>query len=246
MFTWDGMAWVLTAADLYRFSVTETLGLDRSWPLRPFKFSPPYIAADYSGRATGSQVNLIYDRQVLDLTSTPGGISVIRDDPDTSFCWFGTSQNSLVFDRRDNRSLAVVQADGAVRDIYLPPNSLNAYVLSDGTITVADRRTFFRRDEIALDGDYVYASGEEMYVLDRADRSLLHVVDGYRTMIYQSLRLPVTPTDAASDGDRLFLLGGAEGAIAIYANRPSTERLPRSVNRHVWDTDADRRSGSHR
>lgn len=246
VFTWDGAAWVLSAYDLYRFGVGETLGLDRSWPLRPFKFHPPYVAADYVSGGGGSQVHVMYNKQLLDLTSTPGQIGVIRDDPDTSYCWFGTTQNALVFDRRDNRSSAVVPVDGTARDIYLPPGSLNGYICGEGSLTVADRRNFFRQNEIALDGDFVYVSGEELYLLDHADRSLLYVVDGYRAMVYQRLRLPVTPTDAASDGERLYLLGGAEGALAIYSNFPATERLPRSTDRNVWDSEADRRCGEHR
>ena len=74
----------------------------------------------------------------------------------------------------------------------------------------------------------------------------LIVADGLRAMTYQELYLPLVPTDAASDGERLFLLGSAQGALAIYVNRIDTARLPRRLDRRVWDTDADRRSGYHR
>jgi hypothetical protein len=92
----------------------------------------------------------------------------------------------------------------------------------------------------------VYVAGDELFLGDSRNKQRLIVADGYRGMVYQEIDLPLTPSDAVADAERLFLLGSAEGAIAVYVNRVDTSRLPRTPDRQAWDTDADRRVGTHR
>jgi len=246
LFTLDQDAWVFAPTELYRLSIGETIGLSRTFSARPFKISPPFVATDGFSRRTGSIINLLSQDRLLDILSTQGEIRVMRQDPDTANIFIGTSRNVYVFALASSRQKYIIPVEEGVDDIYLPAGSIHGYLASPEKITIFDRETLFRRDEIEVGGSFVYVSGNELFLRDRSDPRKLIVADGYRGMIFQELTLPVIPTDAASDSERLFLLGGTEGALAVYVNRVDTARLPRSPDRQAWDPDADRRSKTHR
>jgi hypothetical protein len=151
-----------------------------------------------------------------------------------------------VFERKNASERSTIPLGDSVDDIYLPGGSIHGYITTAGMVSIVDRGTLFRRDEIRAGGEFVYVWGDDLYLRDKDERHKLVVADGLLGMTFQELYLPLVPTDAASDGERLFLLGAAQGALAIYVNRIDTARLPRSPDRRVWDTDADRRSGYHR
>jgi len=246
LFTVGNEAWALAPSELYRFSVSDNIGLSRTYTVRPFKISMPYVASDGFASQRGSIVNIVSRDQLLDIFSTPGEIRVIRQDPDTNYTYIGTSRDVYVLLRGTSRQRSVIPVNDEVDDIYLPAGSNQGYIATREKIAIFDRESLFRRDEINTGGSFVYVSGDELYLRGTKNSRRLIVADGYRAMTYQEISLPVEPTDAASDGERLFLLGGTEGALAIYVNRVDTGRLPRSPDRKVWDTNADRRTGTHR
>ncbi|MEA1996162.1 MAG: hypothetical protein U9N45_00920, partial [Gemmatimonadota bacterium] len=246
LFTFGKRAWVLGTHELYSFPVDETVGLTHTYSARPFKISPPYVATDGFSRDRGSELKLISRDRLGDVFTTRGEIRLLRQDPDTTYTWIGTSREVYIFNNKTSRQRSLVSVTEEVREIYLPPGSIHGYIATRDKTYIVDRETLFRRDEIDVGGDFIYASGDELFLRDPYDPRRMIVADGYRGSLFQELTLPLVPTDAASDGDRLFLLGGAQGAIAVYVNRINTARLPRRLDRRVWDTDADRRSGTHR
>lgn len=239
-------AWALSASDVFRFEIAGSVGIRSSYQLRAFKFAPPFVAADYRENFSGSLIHVISRDRVLDLTSIPGAVNVVRQDPDTSYYYFGTDRGVRVFDRRDGRALSVIAPASPADDIYLPSGSPHGYMTGGGRLNVFDRQTLFERDRVEVDGRFVYVSGDYLFLADNLDPRLFYVVDGYRGSLYQQTSLPVIPTDAVADQDRIFLLGGTDGAIAVYVNYIAAERLPRTPDRHVWDSGADRRTGVQR
>ena len=244
--TFDEEVFALAPNELYRFSVKETVGLSRTYSTRPFKVAPPYVASDGFARTRGSVLEFLTRDRLVDVYTTRGPVQVIRQDPDTTYTWIGTTSGVHVFDRKTAQERSTIPVRGNVDDIYLPEGSIHGYIATAGMVSIFDRESLYRRDEIRVGGEFVYGLGDDLYLRDRNDRRKLVVADGLRGMAFQQLDLPLVPTDAASDGERLFLLGSAQGALAIYVNRIDTARLPRSPDRRVWDSDADRRSGYHR
>jgi len=244
--TYDEEVFALAPTQLYRFSVSETVGLSRTYSTRPFKVNPPYVASDGFAPTRGSVLEFLTRDRLVDVYTTMGPVRVIRQDPDTTYTWIGTTSGVHVFERKTARERSTIPVRDYVDDIYLPRGSIHGYVVTAGMVSVVDRETLFRRDEISAGGEFVYVSGDDLYLCDQDDPHKLVVADGLRGMIFQELSLPLVPTDAASDRDRLFLLGATQGALAIYVNLIDTARLPRSPDRRVWDTQADRRSGYHR
>ena len=238
--------YVLARSELYRFGVEENIGLSRTWPARPFKCEPPWLADDGLYETRGSQLRYIGRDRLVDVFNTRGELSVIRLDPDTCYAWVGSPGFVNVFDSKRAEQLSQIAVRGEVRDLYLPSGLPDAYVLDSEQLLIVDRRSLFRRDDISVSGEFVYAYGEGLFLQDHADPRKLQVADGLRGMLYQEIDLPLVPTDAASDGERLFLVGGTQGAIAFYANRIDPARLPRSADRSIRDDSADRRLGYHR
>ncbi|HLA41279.1 MAG TPA: hypothetical protein VJ417_14860, partial [Candidatus Glassbacteria bacterium] len=213
---------------------------------RPFKCVPPWLADDGLYATRGSQLRYIGRERLVDIFNTRGELSVLRLDPDTSFAWIGSPGFVNVFDSQRAEQLSQIPVKGAVLDIYLPARHSNAYIAGPEEVMIVDRRTLFRYDNLAVGGEFVYAWQEGLFLRDLADPRKLYVADGLRGMLFQEIDLPLVPTDAASDGERLFLVGATQGAIAFYANRIDTARLPRSPDRSVRDGEADRRLGYHR
>ncbi|OGG05243.1 MAG: hypothetical protein A3F83_14795 [Candidatus Glassbacteria bacterium RIFCSPLOWO2_12_FULL_58_11] len=230
----------------YRFTASESPGLNRSWSVRAFKFNLPFMADEGFSRNRGSLLKFVGRDRLDDVFTTNGEIRVIRNDPDTTFTWIGVPSSVYVFDRRNVQQRSSITLQGPVEDICLPRGSANGYIATPETVQIIDRGNFFRYAEIEAGGEFVYAGGDDLFLRDMRDRRRLVVADGQRGMIFQELSLPLAPTDAATDGVRLFLLGSAEGALAIYVNLINAARLPRSPDRQAWDPDADRRAGFHR
>ena len=246
LITYGKEVFALAPTELYRFSAEETAGLSRTYSTRPFKVDPPYVASDGFARSRGSVLEFLTRDRLVDVYTTRGPVRVIRQDPDTTYTWIGTTSGVHVFERNTARERSTVPVSDYVDDIYLPGGSVHGYVATAGMVSIVDRETLFRRDEIKAGGEFVYVFGDDLYLRDKEDGRKLVVADGLRAMNFQELYLPVVPTDAASDRDRLFLLGAAQGALAIYVNLIDTALLPRSPDRRVWDTEADRRSRYHR
>ena len=246
LITHNEEVFALAPSELYRFSVKEMVGLSRTYSTRPFKVAPPYVASDGFTRTRGSVLEFLTRDRLVDVYTTRGPVRVIRQDPDTTYTWIGTTNGVHVFERKKATERSTIPVSDGVDDIYLPGGSIHGYITNSGMVSIVDRETLFRRDEIRVGGEFVYVWGDDLYLRDKDERHKLVVADGLRGMTFQELYLPLVPTDAASDGERLFLLGAAQGALAIYVNRIDTARLPRSHDRRVWDTDADRRSRYHR
>jgi hypothetical protein len=240
-------AWAFFPAELYRFSLDEN-GPSNSfgYSARPYKMSRRYLASGGFGRSRGSELYWVADNRLVELMPTRSEVQVIRHDPDTTYTYIGTSDNLYIFERGHTTQRSIVTlADGAL-DIYLPSNSAQAFVAGREGITVVNRESLFKWDDIGRGGSFVYVGGDDLFLRDFNNGRKLYVADGYRGMIFQEIDLPLTPTDAVADQERLFLVGAAEGAVAVYVNWVDTSRLPRSPDRRAWDPDADRRASTHR
>ncbi len=244
----DGkQAWAFFPAELYRFSPEKDGPISsRGYTVRPYKMTQRYLASDGFSRSRGSELYWVGNDRMVELPPTRSEVQVIRADPDTSYTYIGTSDNLYIFERGYTRQKSIVRLPDGAEDIYLPRNSAQAYISSGNKVTIVNRETHFRWDEIEPGGSFVYVAGDELFLRDFRNRQRLIVADGYRGMVYQEIDLPLAPADAAADGERLFLMGAAEGAVAVYVNRVDTSRLPRRPDRQAWDTDADRRTGTHR
>ena len=247
LFTVNKQAWAFFPAELYRFSLDES-GPSNSfaYTARPYKMSRRYLASSGFRRFRGSELYWAADNRLVELMPTRSEVQVIRHDPDTSYTYIGTSENLYVFERGHATQRSIVSLGDGAMDIYLPLSSEQAYIAGKHEITIVNRQTLFRWDNIERGGSFVYVGGDDLFLLDYNNRRKLHVADGYRGIVYQELDLPLIPTDAVADQERLFLVGAAEGAVAVYVNWVDTSRLPRSPDRQAWDPDADRRAGTHR
>jgi len=247
LFTEEKQAWAFFSRELFRYSLGDGGPLNsQGYTVRPYKMSRRYLASDGFTRHRGSELYWVGNDRLVELLPTRGEVQVIRADPDTGYTYIGTSDNLYVFERGYTRQKYILPLDYGVEDIYLPGRSAQAYIAGRDRVTIVNRETFFRFDEIEPGGSFVYVGGDGLFLRDFRDGRRLIVADGYRGMVYQEIELPLIPTDAVADDQRLFLLGAAEGALAVYVNRVETSRLPRSPDRQAWDPDADRRSGTHR
>ncbi len=247
LFAEEKHAWAFFPEELYRFSLEETgLMNSQGYTARPYKMIHRYLASDRFRRYRGSELFWVANDRLIELPPTRSEVRVMRADPDTSYTYIGTADNLYIFDRGYTRQKSIVRLTDGVEDIYLPRNSAQAYIAGRNRVTIVNRETLFRWDEIKPGGSFVYVAGNELFLRDFHNRQRLIVADGYRGMVYQEIDLPLDPSDAVADVERLFLLGSAEGAIAVYVNRVDTSRLPRTPDRQAWDTDADRRVGTQR
>ncbi|MBN2288636.1 MAG: hypothetical protein JXQ83_04840, partial [Candidatus Glassbacteria bacterium] len=247
LFSDDKQVWAFFQDELYRYTLGGGgLMSSRGYSVRPYKMSRRYLASDGFRRYRGSELFWVSDERLVELPPTQGEVRVMRHDPDTTYTYVGTDNNLYVFERGYTRQRSVVSLDEGVEDIYLPAKSAQAYIAGRDRITIVNRETLFRWDDIDRGGSFIYAGGDDLFLRDSRNPRRLVVADGYRGRVFQEIDLPLTPTDAVADQERLFLLGAAEGAVAVYVNRVDTSRLPRSPDRQAWDTDADRRAGTHR
>ena len=242
----DGLAFVMTERELCTFSSGGNVGLDRTWSARPARFSPPWLADDGFTRARGSQLIYATKDRLHDVFTTSGEISAIRNDPDSTLSWIAAGGELYVFDSEKIQLLSSFHLHYSIVDIILPPRGQNAYAVATDQVVAIDRKTLLRYDEIRAGGYPVYAREDDLYLLHPDYNRRLIVADGIRGDVFQEVELPLTPTDAAASDERLFLLGAAQGAVAIYVNRIDSARLPRSADHRVWDSNADRRAGYHR
>ncbi len=239
-------AYIVAERELYSFTVDDNVGLDRSWSVRPVRLSPPWLAAESFSRGRGSLLKYVTSDRLLDVFTTRGDISVIRNDPDTTFSWVAAGGALYVFDSERVRMLTSFNLRWNIVDIVLPPRGRNAYAVTTDQVLAIDRKSLLRHDDIRVGGEVVYAHGDNLFLMHPDYSRRMVVADGERGGVFQELELPVVPTDAAASSERLFLLGATQGAIAIYVNRIDAARMPRSDDRRAWDTQADSRAGYHR
>ncbi|MEA2062196.1 MAG: hypothetical protein U9P14_00735, partial [Gemmatimonadota bacterium] len=247
LFTGKKKAWAFFPSELALFSLGEKeLAWLRGFTVRPYKMTRTYLASDGFHRFRGSELFWIAGDRLVELTSTRETVGAMREDPDTNYTYIITGRTLHVFEEGQVAPRSVVRLSGPVEDVYLPAGSEHAYLAGPGQVAIVHRESLYRWDKIEPGGSFVYVHGDELFLRDGRNRRRLVVADGYRGSVYQQIDLPLVPTDAAADHERLFLLGGAQGAVAVYVNRVDTRRLPRNRDRHAWDTDADRRAGTHR
>ncbi|GAG49315.1 unnamed protein product, partial [marine sediment metagenome] len=148
----------------YRFSVKEIVGLSRTYSTRPFKVNPPYVASDGFTRTRGSVLEFLTRDRLVDVYTTSGPVRVIRQDPDTTYTWIGTTNGVHVFERKNASERSTIPVGDSVEDIYLPGGSIHGYITTAGMVSIVDRRTLFRRDEIKVGGEFVYVWGDDLYL----------------------------------------------------------------------------------
>ncbi len=239
-------AYVMAENELYRYNVDDNVGLDRSWSVRPKRFIPPWLAAENFSPGRGMLLKYVRRDRLLDVFTTRGDISAIRNDPDTTLSWVAAGGALYVFDTGTAKMLATFRLRWNIIDIVLPHLGRNAYAVTTDQVVAFDRRTLLRYDDVSAGGEVVYSRGDDLFLMHPDYPRTLVVVDGQRGRVYQELELPVVPTDAVASGERLFLLGATQGALAIYVNIVKSARLPRSDDRGAWDPQADSRAGYHR
>ncbi|MBW7997467.1 MAG: hypothetical protein FVQ81_13010 [Candidatus Glassbacteria bacterium] len=242
----EDTAYVLAEREMYSFTLDDNVGFDRTWSVRPARFSPPWLAADGFSPGRGSLLKYVAGTRLLDVFTARGDISVIRNDPDTTLSWVAAGGTVYVFDSVKAQLLTSYNLRWNILDIILPAFGRNAYAVATDQVVAFDRRTLLRYDDIRAGGQPVYARGDYLFLLHPDFNRRLVVADGTRGDVYQELELPLVPTDAAASDERLFLLGAAQGSIAIFVNWIDSARLPRSADGRVWDPQADRRAGYHR
>ncbi len=246
IFTFEDRAWVFAPDYLFQFATDRSLRLVSSYPVRGYRMSLPFVAVERSvRRGGGAELNLISNDRLVDVASTRSEVTVMRDDPDTNSTYIGTRETVYVYES-NGRLKATIPLPAPAADLYLPLLGPRGYVATPEYLAIVDRQSLFRYDEVQVGGSFIYVAGDDLFLRRFDDPRRMAVADGYRGMLYEELELPLVPTDAASDGESLFLLGGAEGAVAIYVNMVDVSRLPRATDRQAWDHGADRRTGTHR
>ncbi len=242
----DGPAYVLTEREICGLGAGNNVGLDFTWSARPSRFNPPWLASDGFSPGRGSVLRYASGGRMHDVFTAHGDISAIRNDPDTTFSWLAAGANIYVFDSQRANLLSSYSLRWDIIDIVLPRWGRNVYAVTTDQVVAFDRKTLLRYDEIRAGGEVVYAHGDDLFLMHPDYTRRMVVADGLRGGVFQELDLPLVPTDAAANQERLFLLGATQGALAIYVNRIDSARMPRSHDRSARDTQADRRVGYHR
>ena len=245
----EGSAWVLAPDRLYRFAIGgEGPGRSTTFTARPYKVYENYVASDGFNRNRGGELFYAGSTNLFELSFSRDKFEVMRSDPDTNYVYIGAGDRVYVVEKGAIGQRSIISIQDGLRDIYVPQGSINGYIAGNEKVTVFNRESLFQSDDVEdAGGDIVYVSGDDLYIrgLDEKKHTLT-VVDGYRGSIYEQSELPIVPSDAFSDNDRLFLVGSAEGALGVYVNYVDTRRLPRNAQRDAWDFSADNRIGNHR
>ena len=241
-----GPAYVLTEREVCSIRAGNNVGLDNTWSARPARFNPPWLASDGFSPGRGSLLMHTTGSGIRDVFTAHGSIEAIRNDPDTTFSWVAAGGDIYVFDSQRTNLLSSYSLRWNIVDIVLPHWGRNVYAVTTDQVVAFDRKTLMRYDDISVGGQVVYAHGDDLFLMHPDYPRRMVVADGYRGGVFQELELPVVPTDAAANNERLFLLGATQGALAIYVNRIDSARMPRSNDRSARDTQADRRAGFHR
>jgi hypothetical protein len=232
--------------EMYSFTIDDNVGLDRVWSVRPFRLAPPWLAADAFSRGRGSLLKQLSDGYMFDVFTTQGKITAIRTEPDTSRVWVGAGGALYVFETNNLDIQASFNLRYNINDVLLSTGSRNVYAVASDQVMAIDRATLVRYDDIRAGGQLVYGRKDDLFLLHPDNSRRLIVADGLRGGVFEEVDLPLVPSDAVADQDRLFLLGSTQGSLAIYVNQLDSSRLPRSADRRVWDPTADRRAGFHR
>ena len=249
IFTGESGAWVLVPDRLYRYAIGgDGPGRSTTFTARPYKVHGNYFASDGFHRNRGGELFYAGNTTLYEMDFSRDKFEVIRSDPDTNYVYIGASDRVFVSEEGSVGQRSIISVRDGLRDIYVPDGSMNGYVAGNDNVTIFNRESLFKSDEVkGVGGDIVYVSGDDLYIkgLDENDNRL-SVVDGYRGSIYEQTELRITPSDAFSDTDRLFLVGSTEGALGVFVNYVDTRRLPRNAERDAWDSAADNRIGNHR